>query len=48
MHYALIEMAMGSEVNGKLVRIVEDQRKPLALDHDPEIPSTQPLEPNSE
>ena len=34
-YYALIEMAMGAEVNGKLVRIVEDQRKPLALDHDP-------------
>jgi len=34
-YYALIEMAMGAEVNGKLVRIVEDQRTPLALDHDP-------------
>lgn len=34
-YYALIEMAMGAEVNGKLVRISEDQRAPLALDHDP-------------
>ncbi len=34
-YYALIEMAMGAEVNGKLVRIVEEQRAPLALDHDP-------------
>jgi cytoskeletal protein CcmA (bactofilin family) len=33
-YYALIEMAMGAEVNGKLVRIAEDQRAPLALDHD--------------
>ena len=32
--YALIEMAMGAEVNGKLVRITEEQRVPLALDHD--------------
>ena len=33
-YYALIEMAMGAEVNGKLVRIVEEARAPLALDHD--------------
>jgi cytoskeletal protein CcmA (bactofilin family) len=33
-YYALIEMAMGAEVNGKLVRIVEESRPPLALDHD--------------
>ena len=33
-YYALIEMAMGAEVNGKLVRITDDQRMPLALDHD--------------
>ena len=32
--YALIEMAMGAEVNGKLVRINDAQRAPLALDHD--------------
>ncbi|MGE0484298.1 MAG: polymer-forming cytoskeletal protein [Gammaproteobacteria bacterium] len=32
-YYALIEMAMGAEVNGKLVRITDDQRPPLALDH---------------
>lgn len=30
-HYRMIEMAMGAEVNGKLVRIVEDVRAPLAL-----------------
>ena len=36
-HYALIEMAMGAEVNGKLVRIVEDHRASLALDHDPAV-----------
>ncbi len=33
-YYALIEMAMGAEVNGKLVRIVEQTRPALALDHD--------------
>lgn len=33
-YYALIEMAMGAEVNGKLVRIAAAQRAPLALDHD--------------
>jgi cytoskeletal protein CcmA (bactofilin family) len=33
-YYALIEMAMGAEVNGKLVRISDDHRIPLALDHD--------------
>lgn len=37
-YYALIEMAMGAEVNGKLVRIVADQRAPLALDHDASVP----------
>ena len=35
-YYALIEMAMGAEVNGKLVRIVEKERTPLALDDPPE------------
>ena len=39
-YYALIEMAMGAEVNGKLVRIVDDQRAPLALDHD--TPAAEP------
>ncbi|MEM7541033.1 MAG: polymer-forming cytoskeletal protein [Pseudomonadota bacterium] len=34
-YYALIEMAMGAEVNGKLVRITSEERAPLALDHDP-------------
>ena len=33
-YYALIEMAMGAEVNGKLVRIVDHARPALALDHD--------------
>ena len=33
-YYALIEMAMGAEVNGKLVRISDAHRTPLALDHD--------------
>lgn len=33
-YYALIEMAMGAEVNGKLVRISDVHRAPLALDHD--------------
>ena len=47
-HYALIEIAMGAEGNGKLVRIVEDQRKPLALDHDPDVPSTVPHPTQSE
>ena len=32
-HYRMIEMAMGAEVNGKLVRIAEDVRAPLALSH---------------
>ena len=32
-YYRLIEMAMGAEVNGKLVRIPEDESPPLALGH---------------
>ncbi len=32
-YYRLIEMAMGAEVNGKLVRIPEDDSPPLALSH---------------
>lgn len=39
-YYTLIEMAMGAEVNGKLVRISGDQRAPLALDHDATPPDT--------
>ena len=31
--YRLIEMAMGAEVNGKLVRIPEQDNSPLALSH---------------
>ncbi|MFP6781533.1 MAG: polymer-forming cytoskeletal protein [Gammaproteobacteria bacterium] len=31
--YRLIEMAMGAEVNGKLVRIPEEDNSPLALSH---------------
>jgi len=30
-YYALIEMAMGAEVNGKLVRIGTEEREPLLL-----------------
>jgi len=33
-HYNLIEMAMGAEVNGKLVHISEDEQANLALEHD--------------
>ena len=40
-YYALIEMAMGAEVNGKLVRISADQRAPLALDHDGRLPEAE-------
>ena len=40
-YYALIEMAMGAEVNGKLVRITGDQRAPLALDHDGPLPEAE-------
>lgn len=32
-HYRMIEMAMGAEVNGKLVRIADELRAPLALSH---------------
>jgi cytoskeletal protein CcmA (bactofilin family) len=31
--YRLIEMAMGAEVNGKLVRIPEEETSPLVLSH---------------
>ena len=34
-HYRLIEMAMGAEVNGKLVRLPDPNRPPLALSHRP-------------
>lgn len=34
-HYRLIEMAMGAEVNGKLVRLSDPNRPQLALGHDP-------------
>ncbi len=33
-YYALIEMAMGAEVNGNLVRSAEDMEPPMALSHD--------------
>ncbi len=33
-YYSLIEMAMGAEVNGNLVHAAEEERAPLALDHD--------------
>lgn len=32
-YYRLIEMAMGAEVNGKLVRIPDEDNPPLALGH---------------
>ncbi len=32
-YYSLIEMAMGAEVNGKLVHLSERDRAPLALGH---------------
>lgn len=32
-HYRMIEMAMGAEVNGKLVRTADEMRAPLALSH---------------
>lgn len=32
-YYSLIEMAMGAEVNGKLVRITDRDRVPLQLSH---------------
>jgi cytoskeletal protein CcmA (bactofilin family) len=35
-YYNLIEMAMGAEVNGKLVHLSERDRAPLALGHSPE------------
>jgi cytoskeletal protein CcmA (bactofilin family) len=31
--YRLIEMSMGAEVNGKLVRLAEEDHAPLALSH---------------
>lgn len=34
-HYRLIEMAMGAEVNGKLVRLPDPHRPALALSHNP-------------
>jgi cytoskeletal protein CcmA (bactofilin family) len=34
-YYNLIEMAMGAEVNGQLIRQVEGGREPLALSHKP-------------
>ena len=32
-HYRLIEMSMGAEVNGKLLRIPDEESAPLALGH---------------
>jgi cytoskeletal protein CcmA (bactofilin family) len=32
-YYRLIEMAMGAEVNGKLVRLADEDHEPLALGH---------------
>lgn len=36
-YYSLIEMAMGAEVNGKLVHLSERDRAPLALGHAPDV-----------
>jgi len=36
-HYALIEMAMGASVNGKLVHTSDDQGPRLAIAHEPEV-----------
>ncbi len=36
-HYALIEMAMGASVNGKLVHTSEDQGPRLAISHEPAV-----------
>ena len=33
-YYGLIEMAMGAEVNGNLVHVGEEERKPLKLSHE--------------
>lgn len=32
-YYSLIEMAMGAEVNGNLVRVARDMEAPMALSH---------------
>ncbi len=37
--YRLIEMAMGAEVNGKLVRIPEEDNSPLVLSHGTPYPA---------
>jgi cytoskeletal protein CcmA (bactofilin family) len=47
-YYSLIEMAMGAEVNGKLVHLSEQDRAPLALGHENETPNeSEPLSPES-
>ena len=38
-YYRLIEMSMGAEVNGKLLRIVEEDNPPLALSHGTPAPA---------
>ena len=40
-YYALIEMAMGAEVNGNLVHAGETERPPLKLNHDSVVPVTE-------
>lgn len=43
-YYSLIEMAIGAEVNGKLVHLSERERAPLALGHAaPGEPAADPL-----
>jgi cytoskeletal protein CcmA (bactofilin family) len=38
-YYNLIEMAMGAEVNGKLMHQAEEARMPLALGHEEPLPA---------
>lgn len=41
-YYALIEMAIGAEVNGNLVREADELERPMALSHEPSIEVAQP------
>lgn len=40
-YYSLIEMAMGAEVNGNLVRTASDMDMPMALGHENAVPATE-------
>jgi hypothetical protein len=39
-YYALLEMAMGAEVNGNLVRTADEPGEPMALEHSPTATAT--------